>query len=103
MVEWWRASVLSHQFPRADFHYPVHPLFTFLNVFTAPWTSSYGEFQESVLSVKCTYEGQAGYFAPIAFLNSRSSIPAGREIYGTPKVSAEIEVGMDERVMFADT
>ncbi len=70
---------------------------------TAPWTSSYGDFQESVLSVKCSYEGTVGYFAPIAFLNSRSSIPAGREIYGTPKVSAEIEVGMDERVMLTDT
>ena len=70
---------------------------------TAPWTSSYGCFQESVLSVKCKYEGQVGHFAPIAFLNSRSSIPAGREIYGTPKVSADIEVAMDERVMCSNT
>jgi acetoacetate decarboxylase len=44
-----------------------------------------------------------GYFTPVAFLNSRSSIPAGREIYGTPKVAADIKVGMDERVMFTDT
>ena len=39
----------------------------------------------------------------MAFLNSRSSIPAGREIYGTPKVFADIDVGMDERVMYTDT
>ena len=68
-----------------------------------PWAANYGKFEESVLSVKCTYQGQVGYFAPIAFLNSRSSIPAGREIYGTPKVAAEIEVGMDERVMYTIT
>ena len=70
---------------------------------TVPWAANYGEFQESVLSVKCTYRGQAGSFAPVVFLNSRSSIPAGREIYGTPKVFADIRVAMDERVMFTDT
>jgi acetoacetate decarboxylase len=70
---------------------------------TIPWSANYGQFEESVLVVKCTYGGQVGYFAPVAFLNSRSSIPAGREIYGTPKVFADIEVGMDERVMVTDT
>ena len=70
---------------------------------TVPWASSYGAFDESVLSVKCTFRGETGFFAPVAFLNSRSSIPAGREIYGTPKVFAEFECGMDERVAFTDT
>jgi len=37
------------------------------------------------------------------FLNSRSSIPAGREIYGTPKVFADLNVGLDERVMYTCT
>ena len=68
-----------------------------------PWAANYGKFEESVLSVKCTYQGQVGYFSPVVFLNSRSSIPAGREIYGTPKVYAEMEVGMDERVMYTET
>jgi acetoacetate decarboxylase len=67
------------------------------------WSANYGRFEESVLIVKCTYGGQSGYFVPIAFLNSRSSIPAGREIYGTPKVFADLEVGMDERVMYTET
>lgn len=67
------------------------------------WSANYGAFQESVLVVKCIYGGQEGYFTPIAFLNSRSSIPAGREIYGTPKVFADIDVGMDERVMYTTT
>jgi len=70
---------------------------------TVPWSANYGEFQESYLTVKCSYNGITGYFTPIAFLNSRSSIPAGREIYGTPKVFADIDVGMDERVMYTDT
>ncbi|MAE65687.1 MAG: hypothetical protein CMJ18_15570 [Phycisphaeraceae bacterium] len=70
---------------------------------TAPWTANYGAFDETVLVVKCAYEGRAGYHVPIAFLNSRSSIPAGREIYGTAKVCADIETGMDERVMFTHT
>ena len=68
-----------------------------------PWSANYGAFEESVLTVPCSYEGQMGYFTPVAFLNSRSSIPAGREIYGTPKVAADITVAMDERVMFTDT
>ena len=68
-----------------------------------PWSSSYGAFEESALSVPCAFEGRSGYFCAVAFLNSRSSIPAGREIYGTPKVHAEIAVSMDERVMCTDT
>lgn len=70
---------------------------------TVPWSANYGAFEESILVVKCTYRGQIGYFAPVVFLNSRSSIPAGREIYGTPKVYADMKVAMDERVMHTDT
>lgn len=70
---------------------------------TVPWSANYGQFQESLLVVRCLFEGQLGYFAPVVFLNSRGSIPAGREIYGTPKVFAEIDVGMDERVMVTET
>ena len=70
---------------------------------TVPWSANYGAFEESILVVKCTYQDQIGYFAPVVFLNSRSSIPAGREIYGTPKVFADVKVGMDERVMHTET
>ena len=70
---------------------------------TVPWSANYGAFDESVLVVKCLFEGRVGYFAPVVFLNSRSSIPAGREIYGTPKVYADLEVRMEERVMVTDT
>lgn len=70
---------------------------------TVPWAANYGAFDESFLVVKCTFRGQVGYFAPVVFLNSRSSIPAGREIYGTPKVFADMEVTFDERVMSTRT
>ena len=66
---------------------------------SASWTANYGSFDESVLVVKCRYEGQVGYFAPVVFLNSRCSIPAGPKIYGTPKVFADMNVRMDKRVM----
>jgi len=69
----------------------------------AEWTANYGPFEESMLLVKCHFEGQVGYFSPVVFLNSRSSIPAGREIYGTPKVFADLKVGLDERVMYTHT
>ena len=70
---------------------------------TVPWSANYGAFDESVLSVSCRYEGEEGWFAPVAFLNSKSSIPAGREIYGTPKVWADFEIGFAERVMYTNT
>lgn len=70
---------------------------------TVGWSGNYGAFDESILVVQCTYRDQLGYFAPVVFLNSRGSIPAGREIYGTPKVYADMEVAMDERVMVTNT
>ena len=70
---------------------------------TVGWSANYGAFDESILVVQCTYQGQLGYFAPVVFLNSRGSIPAGREIYGTPKVYADMDVSMDERVMVTNT
>jgi len=82
--------------PAADGHCAAFGL-------SAGWTANYGRFEESGLIVKCTFDGQEGYFAPVVFLNSRSSIPAGREIYGTPKVYAELNVTMDERVMVTET
>ena len=48
---------------------------------SATWTANYGAFNESFITVKCTWNGQTGYFAPVVFLNSWGSIPAGREIY----------------------
>jgi len=70
---------------------------------SVPWSANYGAFEESGLMVKCRWNGRTGYFAPVVFLNSRGSIPAGREIYGTPKVFADVNVTMDERVMLTES
>jgi hypothetical protein len=96
---------------------------------SAKWTANYGGFEETFVSMRCTFRGQVGlrgwfscsrfergaaesqgclrlqvgFFTPVVFLNSWGSIPAGREIYGTPKVSAKIEVGLEERVMYSHT
>jgi acetoacetate decarboxylase len=68
---------------------------------TVPWSSSYGAFEEAGLYVRCQWKTQMGNLCLIAYLNSRSSIPAGREIYGTPKVAADVTFAMDERVLAA--
>jgi acetoacetate decarboxylase len=64
------------------------------------WCSAYGSFEEAGVFIRCLWRGRTGYFCPVCFLNSRNSIPAGREIYGTPKVAADVAVGVEERVMF---
>ncbi len=66
---------------------------------TVPWSSSYGAFEEAGLYVRCRWRDQVGYLCLIAYLNSRGSIPAGREIYGTPKVWGDVTFAMDERVL----
>jgi acetoacetate decarboxylase len=63
------------------------------------WSANYGAFEEAGIVLKCQWRDRAGWFCPVVFLNSRGSIPAGREIYGTPKVAADISVSMEERVM----
>jgi acetoacetate decarboxylase len=100
---YFRADVAAVERVLPDCFEPTEDGFCAAMGISIPWSANYGAFEETVLVVKCTYQGQVGYFVPIAFLNSRSSIPAGREIYGTPKVWADIEVGMDERVMVTDT
>lgn len=65
----------------------------------APWSSHYGSFQAIVVTVGCEFEGQEGYYVLVQYVNSRGSIPAGREIWGTPKVWADLRVEHIERVV----
>jgi acetoacetate decarboxylase len=55
-----------------------------------PYSSSYGPFQESFIQLQCQFRGQAGTYVPYVFLNNARAICAGREIYGTPKVWADV-------------
>ena len=66
------------------------------------WSAHYGKFEACNLFVECKFRGQVGFFTIISFLNTQCSIPAGREIYGTPKVYADVNVGMAERVMHTE-
>ncbi len=65
----------------------------------APWSSHYGAFQAIVIAAGCQFEGRPGYYVVVQYVNSRGSIPAGREIWGTPKVWADMRVEQAERVM----
>ena len=66
------------------------------------WSAHYGKFEACNLFVECKFQGKVGYFCIVSFLNTQCSIPAGREIYGTPKVYADVNVGLAERVMHTE-
>jgi acetoacetate decarboxylase len=55
-----------------------------------PYSSSYGPFQESFLQLDCTFEGAPASYLPFVFLNNVRAIVAGREVYGTPKIWADV-------------
>src|SRR5438105_3757916 len=55
-----------------------------------PFSSSYGPFQETFLQLQCQWRGQTATYVPYVFLNNTRAICAGREIYGTPKVWADV-------------
>lgn len=54
--------------------------------------TSYGSFQEAFLLLQCRFGDRTGYFCSHVFHNGPAGIAAGREIYGTPKVYAEVAV-----------
>lgn len=60
-----------------------------------PFASSYGSFQEWFLEVECQFRGGRGFYVPLVCLNNVRAICAGREIYGTPKVWAEVSLEAD--------
>jgi acetoacetate decarboxylase len=68
-----------------------------------PFCTSYGAFQESLLLMKCRFRDQDGYYCSHVFHNGPTGIAAGREIYGTPKVYAEVSVRQLERTLRTDT
>src|SRR5690349_21128031 len=68
-----------------------------------PFCTSYGPFLEAFLQFKCRFRGQDGYYCSHVFHNGPAGIAAGREIYGTPKVFAEVRVRQQERVMVTET
>ncbi len=57
-----------------------------------PYSSSYGSFEESFLMLQCRFRSQRGFYCSHVFHNGPAGIAAGREIYGTPKVYAQLKV-----------
>ena len=68
-----------------------------------PFCTGYGPFDEAFVQLKCSFRGQEGWYCSHIFHTGPAGIAAGREIYGTPKVYAAIEVKQVERVMSTTT
>ncbi|MDP6111773.1 MAG: acetoacetate decarboxylase family protein [Planctomycetota bacterium] len=64
-----------------------------------PFCSSYGSFQEAYVQQSCSFRGQDGWYCSHVLHDGPAGIAAGREIYGTPKIFAEMEVKQVDRVM----
>ena len=57
-----------------------------------PFSSGYGAFREAVIEEHCLLDGQAGWYCSHVWHDGPRGIAAGREIYGTPKVWADLDV-----------
>jgi len=68
-----------------------------------PFCSHYGAFQESLILIKCRFQKQEGFYCSHVFHNGPAGIAAGREIYGTPKVFAEVAFQQLERTVRTET
>lgn len=64
-----------------------------------PYSSSYGAFEEAFLLLKCRFRGESGYYCSHVFHNGPEGIAAGREIYGTPKIFAKVEISREGEIM----
>ena len=68
-----------------------------------PDCEHYGPFEESFIVMKCRFRDHTGYYCSHVFHNGPAGIAAGREIYGTPKVYADMKVTHDDRSMVTET
>ena len=68
-----------------------------------PFCTGYGAFQESFLLLPSLFEGSRGYYCSHVFHNGPAGIAAGREIYGTPKVYADVTFRRHEMGLVTDT
>ncbi|MDE2845830.1 MAG: acetoacetate decarboxylase family protein [Gemmatimonadota bacterium] len=68
-----------------------------------PDCEHYGPFEESFIVMKCHFRDQTGFYCSHVFHNGPAGIAAGREIYGTPKVYADLKVTHADRSMMTET
>ncbi len=64
-----------------------------------PFCTAYGAFNEALLMLKARFRGEDGWYIPIIWHDGPAGIAAGREIYGAPKVYADLEIGFDGPTM----
>jgi len=64
-----------------------------------PFSSAYGPINEGLVQQKVTFRGREGWYCSHVWHNGPRGIAAGREIYGTPKIFAEVDVQFAEGTM----
>jgi acetoacetate decarboxylase len=64
-----------------------------------PFSTAYGAFNEVIYQEKAHFRGEVGWFCSHLLHDGPRGIAAGREIYGTPKIFAELEVRLVESTM----
>ena len=64
-----------------------------------PFSTAYGAFNEVIYEEKVQFRGQTGWYCSHLLHDGPRGIAAGREIYGTPKIFAELEVRLVEGTM----
>ena len=57
-----------------------------------PFSSGYGAFSEALVQVRCSLRGEMGWYCSHVWHDGPRGIAAGREIWGTPKIFAELDV-----------
>jgi acetoacetate decarboxylase len=68
----------------------------------APFSTNYGPFQAAWILMKCIFRGQSGYYSSHVYYTGTSGLAAGREIYGTPKIFAQMNVRQIQRSMLTE-
>ena len=57
-----------------------------------PFSSGYGAFSEALVQQKAILRGEVGWYCSHVWHDGPRGIAAGREIWGTPKIFAELDV-----------
>ena len=57
-----------------------------------PFCTAYGLFNEALVMLKARFRGEIGWYIPIIWHDGPAGIAAGREIYGAPKVYADLDI-----------
>lgn len=54
--------------------------------------STFGPYQEAILSINCTFEGQPMTYTPYLFVDQEAPLIGGREIWGFPKKLGHVDI-----------